>query len=1097
MKHPALALVAISALLFLVTPLLPGEDTLFERTLTSDVETAERQELIDWAGSLGLSTRGTRREVENRILAYYGVQRRVTAPEEERDGVSMRIERARGSRFFDIEQADERNLRLVGGVRLTVEDEGVVHTIEAEEILINVEKNTLAARGGVVYVVRRADGEESFRGDEIVFRIETWEGIFVRGITETRDRIEEEEIDFFVEGRRISRSEEEIILVERGTITSSSAEPPNWRIRASRIWILAPGEWGLRHAVLYVGRVPMFYLPFFFLPGDRLFFHPVAGTRTRDGAFIQTTTYFFGKREDDDPPISIMRIAETPDESERVIQGLFLRIPEEPREPQRPDWSLKFMADVYTTLGGYSGVAGSMPNLGPLSTFDWRLGLGVSRNIYFENEQYSNYYVEEGIAKQHWNSGFFLGSPVPYRYETETRGRARFQSLTVNWNFLLLSDPEFRRDFHERSERMDWAFLLSPSDEEPERTAASVTSLNWEAGLTWNPSVRPLNPWITSFSVSQFRSQVAWRTREDRRDDPDWAAAVLRPESDKSPERTFFYPQSVLLPELQMRLAGTFWEYPPRPGATASPDPGETPVEEDESDRADRHPLRPPWEGDAPDREDEREELFRLPERVRNLAGIQDPESGRVTFSYNLQPTLRNDRFTDNRDWVTGTDVDTTWRYNTFQTRNRGQLVLDMRARDRLATASSTLSMDHRYQGLDIMADVDEAERERLELDTFRFRGFTANQASQITLFPLRRVEPLEASSLRYSISSLVYENRFVEVDEAGDPRYETRWGEWNEDDITGHQTRAQVLWSLWSATQSLTATSDLPPRDRTYLGELKVVTGPLTTTLSGGYREIEDEWKPDNVVQTHLLQFYEGKLRAEQRLEYDVEEEELLQSRSSLRVWPLTMSLLGQRTEGFDFDPSLGWVRNEEEQFRWTRYTLGLKGEHSIQRWYRRVNLTLQGEVALDVDLLRYSNTGMTLEYGFRLDVYRFLRLDLMARSRNDFMYQYVRPLSEEVGRTHRSFLEDLANGLNIFDRDAREESLFKMDSLRFSAVHDLQDWELEITYRGSPELDSTGPQQRYEWRSILAIMLRWRPISELRRAVQVDQDGSVEFID
>lgn len=1073
-----------------------GEDTLFERTLTSDVETADRQELMDWAGSLGLSTRGTRRQVEDRILEHYGVQRRIPDPEEERDGVSMRIERARGSRFFDIEQADERNLRLVGGVRLTVEDEGVIHTIEAEEILINTEQNTLAARGGVIYVVRRADGEERFRGDEIVFRIETWEGVFIRGITETRDRIEDEDIDFFVEGRRISRSGEEIIVVEGGTITSSTAEPPNWRIRANRIWILAPGEWGLRHAVLYVGRVPTLYLPFFFLPGDRLFFHPVAGTRTREGTFIQTTTYFFGKREDEEPPISIMRIAESPDESERVIQGLFLRIPEEPREPRRPDWTLKFMADVYTTLGGYSGVAGSMPNLGPLSTFDWRLGLGVSRNIYFENDQYSNFYVEEGVAKQHWNSGFFLGTPVPYRYESETRGRARFQSLTLTWNFLLLSDPEFRRDFHDRSERMDWAFLLSPSDVEEDRSGASVTSLNWEAGLNWNPSVRPFNPWITSLSVSQFRTQVAWRTRQDQRDDPDWAAAVLRPESDKSPELTFFFPQSVVLPELQMRMAGTFWQYPSLPGTTGD-DTSSRPEGREENDDDEPIPLRPPWEGRPVEEEEDEDSLFRLPERVRDLPGIRDPDSGRITFGYNLQPSLRNDRFTDNQEWMTGADVDLAWRYSTFQTRNRGQLVLDMRARDRLAVASSTLSVDHRYQALDITADLGDQERERLELDTFRFRGFTANQASQATLFPLRRVDPLEESSLRYSISSLVYENRFVELDEAGDPRYESRWGEWNEDDITGHQTRAQVLWSLWSATQSLTATSDLPPRDRTYLGELRLVTGPLTTTLSGGYREVDDEWKPDNVVQTHLLQFYEGKLRAEQRLEYDVEEEQLLQARSALRVWPLSMSLLGQRTEGYDFDSSRGWVLNENEQFRWTRYTVGLAGERSLQRWYRRVDLTLQGELALDVDLLRYSNTGMIFEYGFSLEVYRFLTFDLTARSRNDFMYQYVRPLADEFGRTHRNFFEDLVNGLNLFDRDTREDSLFKMDSLQFSAIHDLQDWELKITYSGRPELNSTGPQERYEWRSLLAFVLRWRPISELRRSVQVDQDGTIEFID
>lgn len=1072
------------------------KSTLFERTLTDDVETAERQELLDWAGSLGLSTRGTRVQVEDRILDFYGVERHVGTPEEdERDGVVMRIERARGSRFFDLQQIDERNLRLVGGVRLTVEEEGTVHTIEAEEVLINVQQNTLAARGNVDYLVTRRDGEERFRGEEIVFRIESWEGVFVRGITDTAEQIEDDVIDFSIEGARITRSAEEVIVVDRGTITSSTTAPPNWRIRASRIWILAPGEWGVRHAVLYVGRVPAFYLPFFFLPGDRLFFHPVAGTRTREGAFIQTTTYFFGQREGDEPPISIMRLAETPDESERVIQGLFLRIPDEPVEQRRPDWTMKFMADVYTTLGGYSGVAASMPNFGPVSVLDWRLGIGVSRNIYFDNDQYSSYYVEDGKAREHWNSGFFLGRSVPYRFEADFSSRVQFGTLSLNLNLLMLSDPEFRRDFHVRSERMDWAFLLSPSDEEEETTQASVSSLNWEAGLSWNPSVQPLNPWITSFSLSPLRTQVAWRTRTDE----ERPEATRRPASDLSPEEQFFYPQSMVIPEMQIGIRGTLWRYPHGRASADSldeegPDRSDPETERDTESRA---PLRPPWEsvGNPDAAEDERR--FRLPEPIANLPGIRDPDAGGITVSYNAQPSLRYDRFTDNTEWLTGSDVDLMWRYSTFQSRSRGQLSLDVRSRDRWATASSSLNIDHRYQSLDISADIDDAEEDRLELDTFRFRGYTADQASRISLFPLRNVDPLEESSLQYSLSSLVYENVFLERDERGDPHYESRWGRWEAEDIGTHRTQAQVRWSLWSATQTLTATSDLPPRDRSYLGELTLVTGPLTSTVSGGYREIDDEWTPDNVVQNHTLTFFENKLLAEQRLEYDLEEEYLLQSQSVLRLWPLSMRLTGRRTEGFDFDPLLGWVRNDDERFRWITYTVSLDGEQNIRRWHRRFDLALQGNLALEVDLQRYSTTSLLMEYGFSLSVYRFLDLTFSARSRNDFLYQYVDPLADEIGRPQRSFTEDFANSLNVFDRNAREDSFFKIDSLELSAVHDLQDWVLEARYSGRPELETDGIGARYEWRSTLTILVRWRPISEFRRNVLVDEEGKIEFIE
>ncbi|MDA3950120.1 MAG: hypothetical protein PF508_12995, partial [Spirochaeta sp.] len=366
------------------------ESSLFDRTILQDLETAGNSELIDWAITLGLSSRGSRQEVEDRILAYYGLQRSDLTPRDpetpdEEGALSVAtIRQARGSEFFTIEQTDERYLRLVGGVELTMEDGEAIHTITAEELTLNLEQNTISATGAVEYEVQRPSETEEFRGDSIVFNIQDWDGVFLRGITDSGQNLDNDQPDFAVSGARISRSPRDIVVIDDGVITSSVADPPNYRIRARRIWILAPGEWGIRRAVLYVGRVPMFYFPYFFVPGDRLFFNPAIGTRSREGSFIQTTTYIFGQSEEDDPPFSIMQIAESVDDREKEIQGLFLRVPDTPREIRRPEWSLKLMADVYTTLGYYGGAAASLPGLGPFSQLDWRIGVGSSRNIYLD-----------------------------------------------------------------------------------------------------------------------------------------------------------------------------------------------------------------------------------------------------------------------------------------------------------------------------------------------------------------------------------------------------------------------------------------------------------------------------------------------------------------------------------------------------------------------------------------------------------------------------------------------------------------------------------------------------------------------------------------
>lgn len=1076
--------------------------TLFERTLPQDIATADLQELIIWARSLNLSDRGTRAQVEERILEYYGVARPSTAAAESQQRSTgdaaisvLRIDRARGTDYFTLEEVDEQYLRIVGGVVLSLEKEGALHTIEAEEVTINLATDTLAARGLVEYSVTRTDGTERFRGDEIIFQIDTWEGIFIRGVTERRDDASQEEDEFSVSGERISRSAGEIIVIDNGTITSSQADPPNFHIRAARIWILAPGEWALRDATLYVGRVPLLWFPAFFLPGDRLFFSPAVGTRNREGTYVQTTTYLIGQKPDQNPPLSIMRLGDAPEEQDRVIEGLFLRIPDEAPPADPEDWFLKVMADTYTGLGGYAGVAASMPNTGPFSTLDWRLGFGVSRNIYFENGVYSTYYVDDdGNAQRHWNSGTFLGIGVPFRYESELDTRVNLLGASLTIDFLLLSDPEFRRDFWNRDEGMDWSFLFQSGAADDENTAtdaATVSSLAWTAALSWTPTISGLSPWIERISIDTLTANLQWRTR----DNEEIPAAIDRPESDGSPEEEFFFPQSMLLPELRFTVQGTLYNYPPnrdRNGASESQPEGEP--EEQEDPGIDL--LRPPWE----DRETATENirsLFRLPEPIGNVPGLPAPTTAGVTFSYNLRPTLRYDRFTDNDDWVAPDDTSLDWAYSTFQTRNQLGFTLNATVRDNWAQLRSNVDLEQRYQTVDSTEAITEQEQDQLRLDAYRFSGEEGSQSTTLTVYPLIASPPLSDSTVQYSLSSLLFERTFEELREDDTPRYSMSMGSWNDEDVSVHRTQMRIAWDVLSASQSMTGTVDLPPLNGAYSGSITAVTGPLTSSVSGGYREDDDgSWTADNLVQTHTLGFFENQLRASQRIEYNLEESRLQQASTDLTFWPLTATLTGRHTGGYHFEEGRGWVSEPEEDFRWTNLAVGLDGSQTLRFWKRRVDLDLNGSAAIDVDLLRYSSSSLVLDYGFTLGVYRFLNLEFSARSRNDFIYQYFDGPASELGRPRRELIPDLIDSLRLFDVDAKTNSFFKIDRIDISAVHDLQDWELTMTYSGLPQLETDNGQSEYRWRGVFSILLRWRSISELRRNIRIE-DGEVEFVD
>lgn len=1118
-----------------------GPTDLFRATILDDLFSSDLGELLDWARSIGLSTRGDRRAVEDRILGHYGFARadleaerrereagneRVRAEDQERDGSGdtggaantagsrslLRIERARGSEFFSLEATSEEYLRLTGGVQLTLEDGDTVHSIEAREITLNLSRNTLTARGAVRYTTEREDGREEFRGDTIVFGIESWEGVFIHGITEAGGA-EDEDSDFSVAGERITRSAEEIIVIDGGEITSSRADPPNYSIRARRIWVLAPGEWGLRGATLHVGRVPMFYLPVFFLPGDRLFFHPAVGTRTREGSYIQTTTYFIGQSEERDPPISVMRLAESPEEGERVIDGLFLRIPDEAPPPDPPGWSLKLMLDAYTALGGYAGLAGTFPELGPLQTLDVRLGLGASRALYTSNGGFSPWYIDDdGRARQYWNSGWFFGSRQPFRHEAELSSRLSVGTFSLSLSMLSLSDPEFRRDFGNRRESMDWNFILNSDEAEDAETGTTVPSTSWELSATYRPSVpQALQPWVSSVSVTRFRSRLDLRSREAE----GLPSALSRSNISDPPEGRFFYPDGLVLPDAGLRIAGTLFSSDRERGAgrrvRAEPedeganeadfaDGGEEPRDNDgqtgeENGTDERSDLRPPWTA-APETRPDDPGAYRLPERAPDLPGIPDGGRGSVRLGYTLEPGIRYDRFTDNQNWQQPGDVGFQWRYSTLQSRTRAATDLSVRDGAGYLSLSSSLSLDYRFQDLRPEQALTEQEEESLRLAAFSYRQTRLDQRNNLTVRPLINQPKLAASSLSYTLDARLYDRSFEQIADDGSPRYRERWASWTREDISSHRSSASVVWRALGADQRLNATADLPPRLRAYTGSATAVTGPLESSLSGGYREDEDgRWNPDPFQQRHEVSLADNNLRLQQLLDYDLDAVELTRARTQLDLWPATIALEGRRTGSFEFVDAQGWVATDEpERFHWTRLELVVDAEQRIRTWKRRIDLSLVGDLRLTTDLQRFTNSTFSFDYGVRLDVHRFLDLEVRARTSNNLVYQYVPGFAERTGRPVRPFGEDLINSLRLFDRAAREDAGFKLESLEISAVHDLQDWDLFVTYSGRPELDQETTPQRYRWQSLLTLELRWRAISELERRIEIE-DGEVGF--
>ena len=437
---------------------------------------------------------------------------------------------------------------LRGGVRILLREGEALHTIQAERVTLNQTENLLTAEGDVEYTMTRGERTDRFSGDSLTFNTRSLEGVFFEGGTESDQQVDGETIRFRFLGDSITRLENSTVIMERARITSSKPVDPYYQIRARKVWILASGEWAVLGALLYVGRIPVLYLPFFFYPGEEFFFHPVIGTRDREGSFLQTTTYLLGQKKRSSTPLSILSL-DAPQENQtlRRRRGLFLReVPGRTVDEEDLDRYLTVMADVYSRLGAFAGVKGSFP---PEVSFSG--GIGFSRSIFTgAGGAYTPYFEDPpGEYRTFWNGSRLLGLDLPFRYGIDSSWLLGGSRFSLSGRFEAYSDPFFPSDFFDRAEELDWSGLLGlqgGSGLEP--TSTEKLNLTWELTAKADLSSLFSSPFFQTVSLQYLQARMLWQSfSRDVSADPLLAA---------DPARRFYYPVSLQAPSVSLNLTG-------------------------------------------------------------------------------------------------------------------------------------------------------------------------------------------------------------------------------------------------------------------------------------------------------------------------------------------------------------------------------------------------------------------------------------------------------------------------------------------------------------------------------------------------------------
>ena len=1019
-----------------------SDDPLFAQTLPADIDTAGTAELRAWLRQLGLPDGGERQALQRRLRDHY----RLPPADETSPGAAdaITVESARSARSRS-DALGHTTVVLEGEVVIAAvdRDTGARHTVSADRITYHGARNSLTAAGAVVYTVETEDGAEVFRGESLSVDTERWEGIFYDGESRLDQQVEEgTDLTFTYTGQAITRRDDDTVVLEQASVTSSEdPSDPRYRIEAERLWILAPEEWAVRNAFVHVGDVPVLYLPYFLRPGGRLVFNPAIGQRSREGTYLQTTTYLGGGRPPDGDSLSLMqRNAADRYDDERI--GLFLA-PTTADGPA-PAGALAVLVDLYTRLGVFAGLRG---RVGGVSVFG---GVAASRALVAtalnddgDAAGYTPYVPDErGELAWLWDRTSILGLSVPLRYGLTLDVDGGGELGSYQGSFALFSDPAFSSDFLGRDHDLPAGGLIG-LPQGPRTTPQPRTGLEWRFGgdLALHPLIGA-PPALSTLTLPTLSARWQWRSRDEQRNGATCRGedhlTALRLEA-ASPTRCFYYPETLTLPAATAVAAGSIFD----------------------------------WQSDG---------------------GAFTAGAG-----YEVRPEVTVYHRFDHEQAVSRDQVDLDIRYTRVNTRATGQVTYAASAFDRLIGLDGALVERAGYQAYTRHVDATAKEVTDQQKSDRNATNALLRLDNTLTLRPLVSVPNLAESNLSYQVGVRLHE---LKLDAGtGDP--DVQGPAWDRDGVRSHRTAAAAVLTGDDLRVRLGAGLDLPPRKLVADARLETTAGPFSVTLDGRTKvpkeeDDEETLQPIESIDGRAAVRIGGDASVSQSFRLD-DKQRLDSLRTEANAFGLTGSVRAQMRQ--PRDPFGRELPGTTESLRATEVALGYRLDTgALTYWKNRIRLDAGVQTRLAFDPEAYvSDNSLTFDLRLSLAIYRFLELSFTSSSVNRHLHRYLPDTAAGSGEPWVNPIVDLARSFNFFNDADRQASAFKLESLRVAAVHRLGDWDLTLAYQGRPEQRAGAGQAvpRIAWTSDLSIEVRWAPVPELYASFHVDRDGGIDIGD
>lgn len=1052
-----------------------------------------------------------------------------------KEATIVTIEKAEKTDYVKDADTGDESIIFTGNVIVSVTSGNEKTRVSASIVRFNRKKNLLYAEGAVV--LEKSIGSEvneQIDADSLLFNIDSLDGVF------TDVRVAQEKLaalqlpagsKLIVYADVLAKDKASTIAFDKGKLTfCADEEEPHWQLKASKIWLLPGNEFAFFNALLYVGNVPLFYFPFFYYPKDELIFNPVYGFTEREGYFLQTTTYLFGRKGLEavkkDEQAEKTQSTETIEElfnflkpttlKEQERRGLFLHNLETDAKNLSSDY-LKLMADYYSNLGAYLGVQGYFSPNTVVKKIDFGIGIGFSRTFFPLSPVPI---INPQTGESEWDSGYLLGQELPFRFYEDFSLSLSKNNFSLSVSLPFYSDPYFNSDFHNRSENMDWInyFLNNAlmNVKNSQTNQVVLSGFNWNLNASYTPKIDFLKPYINTLSFSNIASSVSFITKQN---------------SDKAGvsfiydvNRQFYIPTHIKPFDATIKISGTLFSYPFIANAKKTSSKNDevyvfTPSEADFQKQAEERAVIFEDSVDEKEMRDTAvEETVALDadiesaqevtiDLIQSALSISAPQKASFSlFSYALNYDISTSFSSlvqlNNTNILVPEDLGTS--FSNFQS-TYFQIKSPLAVTSSAKFFNSIILLNNRFvfspqmQQHPYISDeyyTTKEEKDRILLNDFAENKFDINSSNSLSINPFVSHSLLKNTALSWNINLKLVKTEFSgTVDE---PDWTYVYPEWDKESISLHNIAFLLSLDEGLFSQKLSLSLALPPTTEVYGTKLSLVFPYVTTSFETALKK-KDKAEPfrfDPFFQTAQVKLLNNAFVFDQNFKYDIEEKRAnsFYLGASFAHFSIRYSML--YTSVYELQ-NMGWQLTQEKDFIPfdLRFSYS-KTNLSWSLWKNRININPGIATSLIMDLVRPTNSSFRFTPSLSFSIYNFLKITFSSETTNNLIFRYFQDFYDYDFKVpgEKNIFVDLLKSFDFWNEQNRLDSAFKLQKLSLKIEHDLHDWQLRSEFSFSPRLISKSIPYYYDFSPYFSLSVVWNPLKSLKTEI-VDEYGTFQL--